>query len=63
MYNLTWEEAKDAMERGDRVQNIHFTSDEYFELDRPNVIVDESGYNMNAWFRNESWQKNGWRIV
>lgn len=59
---LTWTEAKEAMKEGRRVEHRHFCGGEWFEM-RDGVILDEHGYNMETWFREEAWQEEGWSVI
>lgn len=60
--DLTWKEAKDAMKEGRRVKHEYFCGGEWFEM-QYGVILDEHGYNMTDWYRDEAWQDDGWSVV
>lgn len=62
MQNMTWTEAKEAMQNGKRVKHEYFCRDEWFEM-QYGVILDEHGYNMSNWFRGEAWQEQGWFVI
>lgn len=63
MQYLTWTEAKEAMRNhGDRVKHQYFCRDEWFQMQHGR-IVDENGYNMDGWYRDEAWQNDGWFIL
>ncbi|AHY25036.1 hypothetical protein AVV36_gp074 [Pectobacterium bacteriophage PM2] len=62
MSNLNWEEAQQKMREGHRVKNAYFSSEEWFEMDHQNRIVDECGLRMAGWYRNEDWQNKGWAV-
>ena len=60
MFNMTWEEAKQAMREGKSVHHRHFC-DEWFQMINGR-IVDEAGYFMDRWYKGEDWQNTGWAI-
>ncbi|WNL63391.1 hypothetical protein [Citrobacter phage Tr1] len=62
MYNLTWEQALEAMRNGKLVEHNCFCGGEFFEMQNGRV-VDEAGYSMAGWNRNEGWQQTDWRIL
>lgn len=62
MSKLTWKEAQQAMRKGKRVRNVHFTSDEWFEW-RDGAVRCEMGYDMTRWYRGEAWQDEGWSVI
>lgn len=62
VHNLNWEQAIKAMEKGKRVRNQHFTSEEWFEM-RDGRIYAEDGCPMTGWYRGDDWQKEGWSIL
>lgn len=62
MFNMTWEEAQQAMREGKRVKNTHFTSEEFFYMENGRLL-DEEGYPMVGWYKGYDWQEDGWMIV
>lgn len=62
MFNMTWEEAQQAMREGKSVRNSNFTSDEWFQMVNGRIVC-EQGYPMAGWYRGEEWQDKGWAIV
>lgn len=62
MQNLTWTEAKEVMRNGGRVKHQYFCRDEWFQMQHGR-IVDENGYNMDGWYRDEAWQDENWLVL
>ena len=62
MYNLTWNQAQEAMREGKRVRNSNFTVAEWFAFDGRH-IVDEEGHYMDKWYKGYDWQNEGWMIL
>lgn len=60
--NMSWDEAKAAMEEGKKVRNCYFSSDEFFRMDNGSIVC-ENGYSMAGWYRGEEWQTMGWSIL
>lgn len=60
--SLNWQEALREMEKGKKVRNEYFTSDEWFEM-RNDRIFAEDGCPMCGWYTGEGWQKTGWSVV
>jgi len=62
MYNLSWEEAQQAMSEGKKVKHRYFCLGEWFHM-VDGVLYCENRYNMSRWYKGEEWQKSGWAIV
>lgn len=62
MYNLTWQQAVEAMKNGAKITHQYFTSNEFFQMEGGRV-VDEAGYSMAGWNRGEDWQQQGFMIL
>lgn len=62
MGNMSWKEALEAMEKGKRVRNKYFTSEEWFEM-RSGRLYAEDGCSMTGWYRGEEWQNEGWSVL
>lgn len=59
--DMSWDEAKAAMQEGKKVRNRYFTNEEFFTIKNGNIVC-EMGYPMAGWLRGEDWQKTGWSI-
>lgn len=59
---MTFEEAVEEAKKGKKIVHKHFCDDEYFEY-KNGGLVCELGYSMDGWYRGESWQDEGWRIL
>lgn len=61
-YNMSYDEALElARTTGAKIAKRHFTSEEYFAYSGGR-LVDEQGYSMARWYRNEPWQNEGWCV-
>lgn len=60
------EAAFKAMMQGHKVAHSHFSDEEYLHLVN-NVVCDQKGDNLEAWFdaitQSTDWRMNGWSIV
>lgn len=59
---MTFEEALKEAKKGKKIVNQYFCDGEYFEY-KDGALVCELGYPMAGWYRGESWQDEGWRIL
>lgn len=62
MTKLTWKEAQEAMREGKRVRNRNFTPEEFFEMQKGQIVC-EMGCPMAGWYLGESWQEEGWSVI
>ena len=62
LFNMTREEARQAMIDGKKVRHMHFTSSEYLFM-KYNEITTEDGYFFGDMFDKNDWMDTGWAVV
>lgn len=62
LFNMTREEARQAMIDGKHVRHRHFTSNEFLYMEH-GEITTEDGYFFGDMFDGNDWMDTGWAVV